>query len=248
MITARTVASVELAVRCGTVATVMDAPVHFREVRTMSDQLPHMLRSDARDNRDRLLHVARELFSERGMNVTMREVARRAKVGAATLYRRFPTKQMLVDAAFADEMRECRRIVDDGCADPDPWRGFCSVIDRISVLNSRNQGFVDAFMSANPQLHALAVHRASLLRSLAQLADRAKAAGELRHDFVIDDLVLVLLAGRGLSSTPPSVREAAARRFAALAIDAFRQSGANSRLPRSPGSLPFGVPGRVADR
>lgn len=218
-------------------ATLMDAPVHFREVRTMAARLPHMLRSDAQDNRDRVLKVARQLFSERGMDITMREVARRAGVGPATLYRRFPTKQMLVDEAFADEMRSCRDIVNDGWADPDPWRGFCSVIERISVLNSRNQGFVDAFTSANPQIDTLAAHRASVLRQLTQLAGRAKAAGELRHDFVIDDLVLVLLAGRGLSSTAPSDREVAARRFAALAIDAFRPSGATSKLPRSPGLI-----------
>ncbi|MET0702598.1 MAG: hypothetical protein ABWY93_23340 [Mycobacterium sp.] len=60
------------------------------------------------------------------------------------------------------------------------------------------------------------------------------AAGGLRLDFVIDDLVLVLLAGRGLASTPPSGREASARRFAALAIDAFRVSEVNADLPRAP--------------
>ncbi|MCX5046388.1 TetR/AcrR family transcriptional regulator [Aldersonia sp. NBC_00410] len=210
--------------------------------------MPHILRSDAQDNRDRVLEAARQLFSERGTRITMREVARHAGVGPATLYRRFPTKQVLVDAAFADEMRSCQSIVDDGCADPDPWRGFCSVIEGISVLNSRNQGFVDAFMSANPQIDTVAVHRASLLRMLAKLADRAKATGELRHDFVIDDLVLVLLAGRGLSSTPPTDREAAARRFAALAIDAFRQCSATRRLPRSPGLISFAVRGSFTDR
>ncbi|MGV9796630.1 TetR/AcrR family transcriptional regulator [Mycobacterium sp. NPDC003449] len=208
-----------------------------------------MLRSDAQDNRGRILKVARQLFAERGMDITMREVATRAGVGPATLYRRFPTKQILIDAAFADEMRTCQDIVDNGCADPDPWRGFCSVIERISVLNSRNQGFVDAFMSTNPQIATLAAHRASLLRMLAQLAERAKAAGQLRHDFVIDDLVLVLLAGRGVASTPRSDREAAARRFAALAVDAFRRSGAARELPPSPALISFGVRGfGFADR
>lgn len=226
----------------------MDAPVRFREVRTMTQRLPHMLRSDAQDNRDRILEVARQLFSEQGVDITMREVARRAGVGPATLYRRFPTKQVLIDAAFADEMRSCRTIVDDGCADPDPWRGFCSVIEQISILNSRNQGFVDAFMSANPRIDTVTAHRASLLRKLAQLAERAKVTGALRRDFVIDDLVLVLLAGRGLSSTPPSDREAAARRFAALTIDAFRQSSATRELPRSPGLISFGLRGSPADR
>jgi AcrR family transcriptional regulator len=193
-----------------------------------------MLRADAQDNRARILGAARALFAEQGIGVTMRAVARRAGVGPATLYRRFPTKQMLLDDVFADELRSCRGIVDDGCADPDPWRGFCSVIERISVLNSGNQGFVDAFMSANPDIDMFAAHRAELLGMLAELARRAQESGGLRRDFVIDDLVLVLLAGRGLSSMPRSGREAAARRFAALAIDAFRESDVNGGLPRPP--------------
>jgi AcrR family transcriptional regulator len=192
-----------------------------------------MLRSDAQHNRDRVIEAARALLSERGIDVTMREIARRAAVGPATLYRRFPTKQVLLGEVFADELRLCRGIVEDGCADPDPWRGFCSVIERIIMLNVQNQGFVDAFMSENPSLETFAAHRASLLRMLAELAGRAQAAGGLRRDFVIDDLVLVLLAGRGLSATPPAGRPAAARRFAALAIDAIRASDANMTLPRA---------------
>lgn len=194
----------------------------------MSERLTHMLRSDARDNREKVLEAARFLFSEHGLDVPMREVARHAEVGPATLYRRFPTKQALIDEAFADELTSCRRIVEDGCADPDPWRGLCSVIERLSVLNVRNQGFVDAFMSANPAAVMFSHHRAALLELLAELAERAQRDGRLRHDFTIDDLVLVLLAGRGLSSTLPATREAAARRFAALAIDAFRET--NARL------------------
>lgn len=196
----------------------------------MAERLTHLLRSDAKDNRERVLEAARSLFSERGLEVPMREIARHAEVGPATLYRRFPTKQALIDEAFADELKSCRRIVEDGCADPDPWRGFCSVIERLSVLNIRNQGFVDAFMSANPEAVMFSQHRAALLSLLAELAERAQLDGQLRHDFMIDDLVLVLLAGRGLSSTLPVTREAAARRFAALAIDAFREANTNSTL------------------
>jgi AcrR family transcriptional regulator len=190
-----------------------------------------MLRSDAQDNRDRVLDVARSLFSEQGIDVTMREIARRAGVGPATLYRRFPTKQTLVDEAFADELRACRGIVERGCADPDPWRGFCSVVEQVSVLNGRNRGFVDALMSSGTQVETFARHRAALLGMLAELAERAKQAGGLRPDFMIGDLVLVLRAGRGLPPGTPAGREAAARRFAALAIDAFRRSDAHGDLP-----------------
>ncbi len=197
----------------------------------MTDRLPQLLRGDAQGNRDRILESARALFAEQGIDVTMRAIARRAQVGPATLYRRFPTKQLLVDEAFADELAICRTIVQDGCADPDPWQGFCFIIEQLTALNVRNQGFVEAFMSANPDTDTFAAHRASLLRMLTALSRRAQAAGALRPDFVIDDLVLVLLAGRGLSSAPSARRGAAARRFAALAIEAFRASDMNAALP-----------------
>jgi len=146
----------------------------------MADVLSRTLRIDARENRDRVLDAARELFAERGIEVTMRDIARRAEVGPATLYRRFPTKRALMDDAFASEMHECRAIVVECSADPDPWRGFASVIERITELNVRNNGFVDAFLSANPEFERIATHRASLFRMLTDLAGRARRAGGLR--------------------------------------------------------------------
>jgi AcrR family transcriptional regulator len=97
--------------------TVVDAPVRSGETREKRAQVPQMLRADAQENRDRVLEAARDLFGRQGLGVTMREVARLADVGPATLYRRFPTKKHLVDAAFADEVRACRGIVEDACAD-----------------------------------------------------------------------------------------------------------------------------------
>ncbi|MDD0858409.1 helix-turn-helix domain containing protein [Arthrobacter alpinus] len=181
-----------------------------------------MLRTDAQENRDRMLSAARALFAEQGLDVGMREVARRAEVGPATLYRRFPTKQDLIDEAFSVELHSCQTIVEEGCADPDPWRGFTSVVQRLTALYIRNRGFVDAFMSTDSSSITFSVHRRELLRMLDGLGRRARAGGSLRRDFVIDDLVLVLLAARGLSSVAPTGRDRAASRFAALAIDAFR--------------------------
>ena len=203
-------------------ATVTDAPVRLSEMRSMAQRLPHMLRSDAQENRDRILESARTLVSERGIDVAIREIARHAGVGPATLYRRFPTRHLLVEAVFADEMSACRKIVEDGCDEADPWRGFCSVIERTSVLSAANHGFVDAFMASGPDLDSVVAHRRALLRMISDLAHRAQAAGGLRADFVIDDFVLFVMAQRGLASTPPAGREAAALRFAALIIDGFR--------------------------
>ncbi|WP_196804494.1 TetR/AcrR family transcriptional regulator [Cellulomonas sp. URHD0024] len=193
-----------------------------------------MLRSDARDNRDRTLEAARELFADLGLAVTMRDIARKAGVGPATVYRRFPTKQHLVVEVFTDEMRVCRAIVDDACADPDPWRGFRTVVEELTALNVENRAFVEVFLAGGADVEMLADHRADLVRELAGLAARAQAVGALRRDFVIDDLVLVLLAARALSSARSADPAAAARRLAALAIDAFRTSDVNGALPPAP--------------
>jgi len=184
--------------------------------------MPRLLRADAQGNRDRVLEAARELFADRGITVTMRDVARHAEVGPATLYRRFPTKPDLLEAVFAREVENCQGIVERACADPDAWRGFRLIVEQLLVHNSRNQGFTEAFTSADPRVGALTRHRQGLLRRIGALARRAQEAGELRADFVVGDLVLVLQAGRGLAAVPAAKRPAAARRLATLAVDGFR--------------------------
>jgi hypothetical protein len=136
--------------------------------------------------------------------------------------------------AFRDELDACSAIVREAAADPSAWRGFCSVIERVTVLNARNQGFTDAFMAEYPNAIDFAAHRAALTREIAAISRRAIAAGDLRADFALDDFMLVLLAGRGLATIPASDRVAAARRFSALAIEGLRARDANYPLPKSP--------------
>ncbi|WP_197686268.1 TetR/AcrR family transcriptional regulator [Actinoplanes derwentensis] len=181
----------------------------------MTVKMIQTLRSDARDNRERILAAARELFAAEGLDVPMREIARRADVGPATLYRRFPTKESLVTEAFEEQNQACSQAVDRALADPDPGRGFRGLIEQIFELHARDRGFTAAFLAAYPQ----AIDRAAAMehgyRGVAVLAARAKAAGELRPDFTVEDFVLVMRANSGL-------RPDESRRFAALAIQGFR--------------------------
>jgi AcrR family transcriptional regulator len=193
--------------------------------------MPQTLRSDARDNRDRILAVARSAFAAEGLDVPMREIARRAEVGPATLYRRFPTKEALVMEAFAEQMAACSAIVEEGLAEADPWRGFCLVITRVCELHARDRGFSAAFVSAFPRAADFAAERARALTAVTELARRAKEAGRLRSDFVLDDLMLVLMANGGIRASSPHAAVAAARRFAALLIQAFEVSTATAPLP-----------------
>ena len=197
----------------------------------MPERLPHTLRSDARDNRERILAVARTTFAGAGLDVSMREIARRAEVGPATLYRRFPTKEALVTEAFAEQMHACTAAVDEGLADPDPWHGFCHMIEEICALHARDRGFTAAFISTFPHAIDFTATRERALRSVAELARRAKAAGKLRQDFVLDDLVLILMANSGIRASSPAAASGASRRLAALLIQGFSAEPDTLPLP-----------------
>ncbi|MFF4510476.1 TetR/AcrR family transcriptional regulator [Streptomyces mirabilis] len=197
----------------------------------MTNLLPRSQRSDARDNRERILAVARTTFAEQGLEVAMREIARRAEVGPATLYRHFPTKEVLVAEAFGEQMTVCTALVDEGLADPDPWRGFCLVIEKACEMQARDRGFTAALVSAFPRAVDLAADREQALAKVVELVRRAKAAGGLRPDFVLDDLIMLLMANGGIRAASTATTVTASQRLAALLLQGMRAQPAFSPLP-----------------
>ncbi|GHH38181.1 hypothetical protein GCM10017774_28200 [Lentzea cavernae] len=181
-----------------------------------------------------MLAVARELFAERGLEVPMAAIARRAGVGVATLYRRFPTKEALVVEAFTEQFAHCQAMIDDALKDPDPWRGFCTVIEKVCLLQASDRGFTAAFMASFPDLHSEVRDRT--WEDFAALVQRAKDSGQLRADFSPHDLTLVLMANSGLAGVPAEVATAASRRLVAYLLESFR-AGTDALPPPVPLSL-----------
>ncbi|MFD3685359.1 TetR/AcrR family transcriptional regulator [Nocardiopsis sp. NPDC058631] len=192
------------------------------------------LRSDARHNRHRIVEAAREAFSERGIDVPMVAIARRAGVGTATLYRRFPTRESLVAEVFADELAECAGVVHEALTDPDPWRGFCSVITRVCAMQAADRGFTEAFLAAFPDSADVGEQRARAEDGFAELVRRAKESGRLRADFAREDLVLVLLANGGVVTDTRATTEAASRRLVAYLLRSFESAPGAGVLPPAP--------------
>lgn len=190
------------------------------------------LRSDARDNRARILAVARMAFAAEGLDVPIREIARRAQVGAATVYRHFPTKETLFTEAFAGQMATCSAIVEEGLAADDPWRGFSLVIEKVMEMHALDRGFSRAFTSRLPPAVArFTTDRDRTLRLLLELMRHAKETGELRADITLEDIILAMMANDGIRAEPPELRAAASRRFAALILQSFRATPATAPLP-----------------
>lgn len=189
------------------------------------------LRADAARNRERILVAARAVFAEHGIDAPMATVARRAGVGVATLYRRFPTRDALVRAAFAQQMETCAQALTEALADPDPWRGFQRLVETACELQREEQGFPAAFIAAFPDSaaeHAQSRDRAE--RDLMTLVRRAQAAGALRADFHPSDLAVALVAHCGLVTALPG-DGAASRRLVAYLLQSFRADATSGALP-----------------
>ena len=179
------------------------------------------LRSDAAENRVRILDSARLTFAELGLDAPLSEVVRRSGLGAATVYRRFPTREALIVEVFTERVRECVATVLNAARDPDPWRGFSTVVQTLCTMDASTRGLARAFLAAYPGRVDFGQERAQAERAFADLVRRAKTAGRLRLDFDRNDLDLLLVANGGLRHQDLAVRLTACRRFATLMLDAF---------------------------
>ncbi|QYN38975.1 TetR/AcrR family transcriptional regulator [Pseudonocardia sp. DSM 110487] len=191
------------------------------------------LRSDAERNRARIIAAARTVFGRGGLNASMASVAREAGVGIATLFRRFPTKEDLVAAVFADRMDAYADVVTEALDDPDPWRGLVGIIESVCAMQAADYGFADVLTMTFPTAKTLEQRRIEVYHSVVQLIDRAKAAGRLREDFTPEDLVLIYMANAGVVNATGHDVPDAWRRVVALMIQSY-QAPARGPLPDSP--------------
>jgi AcrR family transcriptional regulator len=199
-----------------------------------SGQARSALRADAARNRERIVTAAREIFAERGLEVSMEEVARRAGVGVATLYRRFPTRSDLIVGAFECKMAAYAEAVATALADPDPWRGLCGYLEQICAMQAADRGFADVLTLTFPTAKQFEVERARAFHGFVELIDRAKNVGKLRADFVPEDVVMLLMANAGVITATGDAAPDTWKRLLAYMIQAFAANPTPQPLPDPP--------------
>ena len=192
-----------------------------------------MLRVDAERNRQRLLEAARAAFAERGLDVPLEDVARRADVGVATLYRRFPTRDDLLSAVFEERLIRFAALAAEARRAPDAWTGFRRYVERACAMQAADRGLRDLLVGmflGEPRFQAL---REQADRDLAEVIRRAQAEGTLRADLVAEDVLLLLMANAGVVRATRAGAPRTWRRFVALMLDGCRTEGAHA-LPAAP--------------
>ncbi len=140
------------------------------------------LRKDAAANRERLLTAAGELFAQRGLDVTLNDIAHHAGVGVATAYRRFTNKEEVIDALFEQRMTQVEDLARQAAADPDAWNGLLSFIESALELQHGDRGLND--IMNNPLLGDERVNqvRDRIAPLITDLVATAKAQGVVRPD------------------------------------------------------------------
>ncbi|MFI5963679.1 TetR/AcrR family transcriptional regulator [Streptomyces asoensis] len=191
------------------------------------------LRSDAERNRERIVAAARRVFARDGLNASMASVAREAGVGIATIFRRFPTKEELVAAVFADRMDAYADAVAVALENPDPWQGFVGYLETACAMQAADYGFADVLTMTFPTAAAMEKRRGEAYGAMVELIGRAKAAGRLREDFDPSDLVLIHMANAGVINATGDAAPDAWRRVVALMIQSL-EAPARGSLPASP--------------
>lgn len=199
----------------------------------MLDTTPpqRQLRADALRNRAQVVAAAKAAFAERGLSVPLEEIAARAGVGIATLYRRFPSRQELIEAVMDDMSAEFKQIVDDACSDLDPWAGLCTYLERGVDLVVSNQAIREALGVDAPR-SGLTLRRYIHPR-IEGLVQRAKVAGMLRSDVADTDISAIVWACIGVAHTSARLDPEFWRRHLSLVIDGLRAPG-TTPIPGTP--------------
>jgi AcrR family transcriptional regulator len=183
--------------------------------------MPQALRADAARNRDRLVSAAAHLFGERGVDVPLDEVARRAGVSIGTLYNHFPNRGALLDAVLPAQLAEFDRLATAALADPDAWRGFTGFLDGMFVMQARDRAVNDAISRSpvgNVDVAAECGRAGGVMEAVTQ---RARSAGVLRPDFGPNDLSTLVWAMSKVISMSEG-NDAVWRRHLGFVLDGLR--------------------------
>jgi AcrR family transcriptional regulator len=186
-------------------------------------------RADARRNRALVLAAAQQAFGELGLSVSLAEIARRAGVGAGTVYRHFPTKSDLLEAVMQQRVDRLARLAADHLDAPDAGAAFFAVCTEVIASTPGNQQLCDVVQSDDGWPRALIKSAgARFHRALEALLVAAQQDGAVRADITISDVLDIFTAGVAIQRRQRPDR--ALVRGAALVLDALRPPAPVTKL------------------
>ena len=180
------------------------------------------LRRDAERNRQRILKAASEVFNERGLEVSLDEIARYAGVGVGTVYRRFRTKEELVEALFKERIDSVAALAEEALQAPDPWSGLVCFMEQMAEMMAGDLGLRQMLMFATYGQDRVAYARQRNAPLVQRMVERAQEAGQLRADLRQTDIPFIVFMLAEATQLVHSASPGIWRRYLALILDGMR--------------------------
>jgi AcrR family transcriptional regulator len=195
---------------------------------------PRPLRRDAERNRQRILRAAAEVFTTRGLQASLDDVARHAGVGVGTVYRRFPDKESLAEALFEERIGAMVALAEKALAEPDSWTGLLSFLEGACAQLATDRGLHEILMFATYGRDRIDRGRTRMKPLVTALVQRAQRDGKLRSDLRATDMLFIEFMVSAAARYAGQVKPEIWRRYFALITDALR--------PERPGTTPLPEP------
>ena len=160
------------------------------------------LRADARRNRDRILAAADAAFAEEGLGVPVDEIARRAGLGAGTLYRHFPTKEALFQAVLVAHMDRLACYGQQLAGSDRPDQALFEFVGHLASEAASKRNLIDALSGAGFDVKAASWEsKVAVEEAFQALLSRAQAAGLVRDDVQVADLMGLVMGACALATS-----------------------------------------------
>ncbi|NKY88485.1 TetR/AcrR family transcriptional regulator [Nocardia veterana] len=191
---------------------------------------PRRPRADAARNHSRILRAATDLFAERGLEVTLDNVAEAAGVGVGTVYRHFSDKKRLVAEAFEQTVTAMAEATESAFRDPDTWRGLTRLFEWYCEHMAANRGFGEVMLELPDAEQRFASVRERIRPMVLGLIDKALAEGVLRPGVTATDLFAMVNMVESIAGFARPVNPDVWRRYMSIVLDGVRADP----VPRTP--------------
>jgi AcrR family transcriptional regulator len=161
---------------------------------------------DSVAKRRRLLDAATTVFAERGLDAPMPAIAQAVGIGVGSLYRRYPSKEVLIGDLVTEQLHAVRAEVQAAREEPDAGAALEATLRRLVQWQTRNH-LVGAALAATSERLEVRAAIAEVSVDWQELLDRARKQGRIRVDVTVADLRLVFAATRAADEVEPGSRE-----------------------------------------
>jgi AcrR family transcriptional regulator len=190
-----------------------------------ASEIARPLRADAQRNLSRILESARCAFAEAGVDVGVAEIARRAGVGNATIFRRFPAKEDLIIAVVESALREHIAAAREAVDAEHPGAALREFAHAMVAWQLDDRFLMDSICSSvmiEPRLQEL---KAELSALLGRLLENAQRSGDVRDDVEPQDIAVLCNGVARIGDTFEQTAPGAWRRYLAIVLDGLRPGG-----------------------